>query len=412
MKDRRKKTKPTPEQRFGPLPPEAATRLEAQVAQVRELLASGEDLEDLEVLATPDPDDLLWDLHLIQALAKLKHAAIPRLLASLFGKARDKERRKALKRALHLLKTGGVQVPDDLLPEEEGGLLPPSPAARAFVSPSFADGERFVILEGPREFLGGNTLAVRLSDTAGIRECHLLSLKRKHREELWENFRQQDLSEFAAVPPAYAVRLLENAFDLDPASEPAADYAPLRTALWQHWGVPEEAAELQGRLPQFSESERRAHLERSLDLARHPLFLDWLPSPEAIAPWVTKIQAVQESPLILAEHQQRDRFDQVVEEAARSLYPPETRRLLSRRLLDMAYFLDLTERPEEARAAQAAGEALAAGETGPLEAENPFLRGLVIYAVLLALEHARQSEPAKTPSGLVTLPDDSLIIRG
>jgi hypothetical protein len=412
MKDRRKKSKQTLDQHLGPMPPEAEARLEAQVAQVRELLATGEDLEDLEVLATPAPDDLLWDLHLIKALAKVKHAAVPRLLASLFGNARDKERRKALKRALHLLKTGGVQVADDLLPSEEGGLWSPSPAALAFVSPFFADGERFVSLEGPREFLGGNTLVARLSDTAGIRECHLFSLKRKHREELWENFRQQGLGEFAAVPPAYAVRLLENAFDLDLGSDAAADYAGLRTAIWRHWGSPEDPAELAGRLPDLSESDRRAYLERSLDLTRNPLFLTWLPDPEKIAPWMAKIQAIQDSPLILAEHQQRDRYDQIVEDAARTLYPPETRRLLSRRLLEMAYFLDLTERPEEARAAQAAGEELAAGGPGPLEAENPFLRGLVMYALLLAREHARQTEPAKTASGLVTLPEDSRIIQG
>lgn len=414
MKDRAKKTKKSPEPRLAALPPEAATRLAAQAAQVREVLASGENLADLEVLATPDPDDLLWDLHLLQTLAKIKHAAIPGLLASLFAQAKDKERRKALKRALHLLKTAGVPVAEDLLPrEEKTAAWTPGPAALARVSRFFADGERYVVLEGSREFLdGGNTLVVRVSDVAGIQECHLFSLKRKHREELFRNFRQQGLGEFVAVPPAYAVRLLENAFDLDAGSEAAADYAALRTAIWQHWSFPEEAGELTRRLPELSEEDRRAWVERSGDLARHPLFLSWLPSPEEIAPWVEKVQAVQNSPLVLTEHQQRARYDQIIEEAALALYPSESRGRLGRRLLDMAYFLDLTGNPAEARVAQAAAEDLAAGANRPLGVEGPFLRGLVMYAVLLALEETRQAEPARTPAGLVLPSGESLLIRG
>ena len=53
------------------------------------------------------------------ALGNISHPAIPPLLAALFGEAPDKVRRKALKKALHLLKTRGVPVPGDLLPREE-----------------------------------------------------------------------------------------------------------------------------------------------------------------------------------------------------------------------------------------------------------------------------------------------------
>jgi hypothetical protein len=411
MKGRRKKSKKGPELHLPPLAPEVAERLRAQVVEVQQALAAGEDIEELKVLVNPDPDDLPWDLHLLAALATVRHEAIPRLLADLFGKSPDKERLKALKRALHVLKTRGIQVPEDILPRPEAGtgFWSPSPAALAFVSPIFGNGERYVVLEGPKEFLGGNFLAARLSDTAGFRECHLLSLKRGRREEFWGQFHAQGL-DFADVPPAYAVRLLEEAFDQDLSNEAAADYAPLRTALWQHWGFPEKPEDLTARLPALAEAERQTCLERARDLVRTDLFLSWLPSMEEIAPWVKKVQEVQDSPLILSEHQQRARYDHIMEEAARSLYPPDDRDRWRRRLLEMAYFLDLKGRSEEARAAQAAAEDLATAEPSAFKGENPFFVGLIMLAVRLALEHRKHTE-AQVPPGLVTPSGESLLIR-
>ncbi len=413
MRDRRKKGKKAVELHLPPLMPEAEAQVQAQVGKVREALSAGQDLETVKHLVTPQPGDLSWDLHLISSLAGIRHEAIPLLLAELFGSSPDKERKKAVKRALHLQKTRGVAVPEDVLPREETRPVPaaPSPALLAYVSPIFGNGERYVILEGPKEFLGGNFLVARLNDTAGFQECHLLSLKRKHRAEFWEHFREQGLGDFAAVPPTHAVRLLEEAYALNPDSDTGGQrYDSLRALVWQHWGRPEDAPELHSVLPTLIEAERTPYLERSRELARSEIFQSWLPSMEEVAPWVKKVQEVQESPLVLAEHQQRARYDQIMEEAARALYPPETRHLWSRRLLEMSYFLNLKGRTDEARAAQAAGEDLAAGAVSPLKGENLFLLSLVMYAVRLALEYLKQTE-AKAPSGLVTPSGEPLVIR-
>ncbi len=410
MKDRRKKGKKAPPV-LEPLPPEAAARLKAQTERVREALAAGAGLDEAKSAVTPQPEDLLWDLHLIASLAEIRHEAVPLLLAALFGPSPERERKKALKRAFHVLKTRGIAVPEDLLREEAPKRIAvPSLAARAFVSPIFEKGERYVILEGPKEFLGaGNVLLARLSDTAGFQECHLLSLKRKHREELWAHFREQGLGRFAQPPASYAVRLLEDAFELEPDNDAAARYASLRAAVRQHWGPPMADNELAGRFPALSEPERNLYLERARELPLTDLFQSWLPSLPEIGPWVKKVQAVEESPLILAEYQQRARYDQILEEAALALYPPESRSLLSRRLLEMAYFLDLTGHPEEARAAQAAGEELKTGTASPLKRENPFVFGLIMYAIRLGLEYARHPE-AQAPSGLVTATGEPVIL--
>jgi hypothetical protein len=87
-----------------PLSPEAEARLADQMAGLMSALESGADVATLRENLTPDPADPQWDVRLMAALGALSHPAIPNLLVTLFGEARDKIRRKALKRALHLPK--------------------------------------------------------------------------------------------------------------------------------------------------------------------------------------------------------------------------------------------------------------------------------------------------------------------
>jgi hypothetical protein len=274
------------------------------------------------------------------------------------------------------------------------------------------NGERYVMLEGPRETLGGNLLVARLSDRHGLRECHLLTLRRKARDELWEHLHSQGLTAWAPAPPVYVLRLLEEALALTPDGEASRDaYLPLRETLWRLIGRPEDAPPLETRLPALSIGERTGFLEQSRRLAASDLFHTWLPGPEEIAPWLEKLAETQNSPIVLSEQQQRLRQEGVLDDATAALFPQETRSLWGRRLLEMAYFLDLCERGGEARAAQAAGEDLLFRERSALAGENPLLQDLVRYALMLAYEFVKQQQPQAEPSPLLVTPSDSLIRR-
>ncbi len=412
MKDRQKKTR-RPAAGLKPLPPDDQSALQEQVARLSEALAAGENLASLRGLVTLRPEDPAWDLHLLRELEKIPHADIPPLLAALFGPSPDKERRKALKRALHVLKTRGVPVPEDLLPPPAAELATPAaPDFVAYLSPVLGNGEVYVILEGPRELLGGNSLVARVSDQHGFRECHLFSLKRRQREELWEQFRSQRLTVWVSPPPAYALRLLEEALALTPDGEPSrGEYLPLREALWRHLGRPKEAPSLKELLPPLSPGERHRLREEARGLGANELFRTWLPSFEEITPWVEKLKEAQESPLVLSEQQQRLREAGVLDDATAALFPEEARPRWGRRLLQMSYVLDLLGRAEEARAAQAAGEDLLSGERSSLAGENPVLHELVRYALMLAWEYLKPREAASQPSPLVAPPTSPLIRR-
>jgi hypothetical protein len=394
-----------------PLAAEDEARLSTQVAELAAALKSGADLAALQNLLTPEGQDPEWDVRLMAKLGSLRHPAIPALLVALFGGATDKLRRKALKKTLHLLKTRGVAVPEDILPKEEISVGVPRPGTvAAFVTPIFGNGESYVILEGPPEVLRGNFLVSLINDREGFRECVLLNLKRKQQAEFWDHFREQGLKDLFSPPPAYAVSMLEAAFTAHPDSPGASQYGALREKIFQHWGRPEAAPELDSVLPAVNPGERTRLLDESLKLAVDPLFHSWLPGPEEINPWLAKLQEVQDSPLVLSDQQKQVRIDAVLEEATQALYPPETRTDWGRRLLTMSYYLHLKGREENSRAARAAAADLVDPERGALAGENLFLKGLVQFALRLAWEAQQPREPA-TGSNLVAPPDSSLLIR-
>jgi hypothetical protein len=410
--ERQKKAKERSGADPAPLSPEARARLASQVAGVAAALETGAEGPALEELLTVDPQDPDGDVHLMAALGALSHPAIPPLLAALFGGARDKVRRKALKKTLHRLKTRGVAVADDLLPREAASFGAPRPDATAvFVSPIFGAGESYVILEGPPEILGGNLLVARVSDREGFRECVLLALKRKQQAEFWDKFREQGLDHWFSPPPAYAVRMLEEAYTRPGDAGPgAAQYGAGREKIFRHWGRPETAPDLEQIMPAPLSGERGRLLEHSRHLARDPLFHSFLPGPEEIAPWLAKLQEVQDSPLVLSEQQKQVRTDGVLDEATRTLYPVDTRDDWRRRLLTTAYYLHLEGREEDSRAAQAAAADLVDPNRSALTGDNPFLKSLVQYAVRLGWEMQQPREPA-APSGLVTPPGEVGLIR-
>ena len=385
----------------------------AQVVVVAAACDAGRDLESLKNLVTVNPHDTLWDLHLMAALADIGHPAIPLLLASLFGEATDKARRKGLKRVLHLLQTRGVPVPGELLPREEPVIGKTKPVeTKALVSPILGNGDSVVVLEAPKEVLGGNFLVTVINDEAGLRECHLLVLKSRQQVEFWEYYRQQGLADWFPVPGPYAVRLLEEAYRRPQlAIEASRRYASVREQIWKNWGRPEEAPDLEQMLPAIDPGERSRLLEQSRQLAGSPLFHSWLPGLEEITPWLDKVGEVEQSPLVLSDQQKAVRADALLAEATRALFPPETRPLWGRRLLVMAYYLELSQRPEEARLARIVAADLRHPEPTALGGENPFLQGLVKLTLGLAWQESQKPREAQEPGGLLTLPGDSPLIR-
>jgi hypothetical protein len=404
MKDKSAKSRKSASPELPLLSPADAQLLEQLVAAVAQALADGREPGEVLQTVALRPQDPAWDLHLVARLSRLTHPALPALLAGLFGEAADKARRKALKKALHVFKSRGLSVAPDLIPREEAVVLKtPAPELTAYLSPYFGKDERYIVLEGPVEVLGGTHLVSRFSDEAGFRECFLLNLRRKQRAEFWEHFKNHGLDDWVQAPPGYALKVLEEAWTLNPDSEGgAARFAGVKDRLRRHLSSSAQTPDLDRLLPAMSEAERRQALERSAELARGSVFYAWLPAPEEIMPWLNKLREAETSVLILSELQQQERRQGVVDEAVQAFFPPQSRPQWGRRLLEMAYFLNLKGRPQEARVAQAAGEDLLAGAASPLMGENPFFRALVAFALTLAEQLVEPPPEAVRDTGLIT----------
>ena len=64
----------------------------------------------------------------------------------------------------------------------------------------------------------------------------------------------------------------------------------------------------------------------------------WLFDAEQAKPYVEKISSAQESPLVLNQHQQKDRVDDVIKEAVAELFSGESGRTYARRLEETALY--------------------------------------------------------------------------
>ena len=102
------------------LPPERQEKIRALIYQVHQALKEGADTEQIIKLLADNlllkPED---ELAMLESLARLGHPLVPEILQVHFGGTADKSCQKALKKAFHLLKTQGVEIPPDLVKTDD-----------------------------------------------------------------------------------------------------------------------------------------------------------------------------------------------------------------------------------------------------------------------------------------------------
>jgi hypothetical protein len=373
------------------LGPESRETLTPLVARVHQALVEGADKgRILEIVAAHPVHGPAQELALLEALARLPHPLMPEIVQAHFSGGHDKARRKALKKAYHHLKAQGVKIPPDLVKSEERAVVRPLLSAapvKGYLSRPEGNGSRMLILQLPRQGQSFNLFLALVNDLDGIQDAYAVLLSNKETKKYLEQTGHDMPGELVEAPPAHVLKIIEDAYHSSPdqAVEAVATYVRVRSVLKNRLGQ-ETAPELQDLLPVLED--REPYLEQSRDLALEEDFFNWHFTPEDLTPWFEKIQEIENSPLVLTPEQKVARVERTIDEATRELFPSEKRRLLRRRLLEMAYYLDRTGRPHLARQAQAAGEDLER-DRSPLERENPFLFGLLMFPLREMYEMAK-----------------------
>ena len=383
------------------LPPERQKNLTPLVSRVYQALSEGADTEQIiELLAANPVSGPEEEMAMLEALARFGHPLIPEILQVRFGGTADRTCQKALKKAFHLLKTQGLEIPRDLVKADESSVFKPLtiPAQiKGYTSRIEGNGSRLVGLQIPRRGQSFNLFLALGNDMEGLKDTYAVLLSNKEAKRYLESTKQDIPGDLVEIPPAYVFKILEESYQANPdqASESVATYLRVRTVLENLLGQ-ESPPDIHDLLPVLEDREQV--LKQSRELSLQEDFLNWHLSPEDLNPWLRKIQEIEKSPLVLTSDQKMARIEDTVAEAIKELISSPKRRLLSRRLLEMAYYLNHTGKPHLARQAQAAGEDLER-ERSPLERENPFLLGLLMFPLW---EMYDQEKKPETPESKTT----------
>jgi hypothetical protein len=121
-------------------------------------------------------------------------------------------------------------------------------------------------------------------------------------------------------------------------------------------------------------------------------------SADELAPYLKEIGEIRQSPLVLNRFQQEERVEKVVASALGALFTPLRRRIIQRRLENLALTLSRANEPDRAAAAAGAAARL---RDGVEPASVPFFVQLVRQNLSAALSE-QQQKAAEEPRLIVT----------
>lgn len=333
-------------------------------------------------------------LALIAALGDSRDAAGGHVLATVATAAPDKDVRKAARRALHRLRSSGVDVVVPVAAEVEA--VPPAPAStgqvtRAVVSPIDGVGSRLLWLAIERPYGGFMTFNFVLNDIVGVKDVFVVdtSARRFNIElDLWterSGFKPVD------VPVEYGLALLSEALALNTES---------------HFPLPRDFVFRRGQLgelpPPPADALIHQHISRgqallmpnlldeSAQLLEEPELIGWLFGYDEVKSYAQEIRQAAESRLILTSEPREAREQRVIGTAIDTLFTPTLRRAYRRRLEETAYLFWASNRERSARRAVAA--AFAIPDTGSLRS-HPLLNAIVRRSIEMAIEAERYGGP-------------------
>ncbi len=345
--------------------------------------------------------DTAADIAIAHRLGAIASAESAELLATLERDSGDKQVRREVKRARYRLQQRGVTI------APTPSAAPPSAPVLAtpiegYISPLDGRGDQLVWLVKPQPGGALHFFAV-LNDPQGLREVALHSVTRKALKALRGELESRHEVRLAAVDWHYADFLVRRAFDWARARDARmdGDYPALRAQLSRHPAPSERPGDA---LPQIAAAVEPEPLASSVELLGEPELRTWMPAIDELQPYLDDLAGVKDSPLVLNEAQQRERFDAVIERAVDALFGGEQRVSWARRWADQAVYFALTRRPAPATAARAVANAL---ESAVAPHEIPICQQLVRASLAMFFQLAMQREQERQQSSLVLTPQEA-----
>jgi hypothetical protein len=326
-----------------------------------------------------------------------------RLLQQLEGAA-DKRVRKEAKRALYRLQQRGIR-PAVTAPaaEQHPAAAVIGATLEGYLSPVDGRGDQLVWLLKPQPGAVAHLFAV-INDPDGLREVALSAVTRKTLKALQAELERKHELRLVRVDWHYADFLMHRAFGWARArgTRMEGDYPALRSQLLRLPPPEDMPPSVFAYVDPAALGEQ--HLAASAGLLEEPEFRTWFLSPGEAEPFLGELTGVRDSPLVLNQVQQQERYEEIIARAVERTFGDESRSSWERRLYEMAYVFAVTHRRERAEQAVAAARALAVGHKA---VEIPFCAFLVRASLAAFFQTAVQQEEERAKSSLIVTPQQA-----
>ena len=343
------------------------------------------------------------DLALAALLGDVQTAESAQFLVSWEEKATDKRLRKEISRAIYRLSQKGIQADR---PEKETGksiLTPLEP--EGYLSPMDGRGDRLVWIVKSRVGGGLHFLSSLINEPEGMRYIEGTESSRKVLRQALQDLRENRGLPMIEVPWQYCDSLMNEGYERAKAQDKkeVESYLAARSHLLSTPAEP-QTVPLPDSLDRDAIAADENLLATSIQLAEEPEMQRWLFDAEQAKPYVEKITNAQESPLVLNQHQQKDRVADVIKEAVADLFSGESGQAYARRLEEVALHLAETERLESAKRALAIS--LALQKEGANGSDIPFCEGLVQQSIGMHYTEEKQQEQEESKGSLIMKPSE------
>jgi len=300
--------------------------------------------------------------------------------------------RKLLRRALHALRSRGVELPSErAAPEARVGRLPDieDKIEGAAVSPLDPRGGRVAYLVEANSTGGARLFEIMVDEARGILECQVYAGGRSGIRGFLRQVTESKKGMTVPAEPASVRALVARCAEAQDVSRPPPrDFLEWRSHLSAHDGAraPGELA-----VAHFSADPSPSVLRSAADLVSANEIGPWPPENEELDALATRIRELRESPIIVSGTEQRARLDDLLGDAAADLYGASFAEVTARRLEESAYVMWKKKEDEKARVCVSSA---AAFRTLPAN-DNPVARALLEVMLAPLLTRLREEDDSK-----------------
>lgn len=346
----------------------------------------------------PDEEAALAAIEAMRKAAPSDQASL-KSLAYIAENGISKARRKAARRALHALRSRGIEVPSAV----PAGPRPPAPeqftrqeatgetplpagahreaegksvAKKCFVSPVLYEGRRWVWLLLSTAPGNLEILIATGDDDKGIDHAYFDATTRKAFAAEVEQFEERKWAPPIESPAVYGLDLLARleAFAAAKGAGLPLDYVVAKASI-SDFPRPRERHLVYDHISQLSAKWDARALDDCSQLLAVPEFAAWWVPPERILKHCIDYLNALESSIILTVESKRDRIARIKRNVLRQVFDENGRRVFQMRLEDMAYYLLLKGDRDNAHLAAVAAQGFA--PSGVPSLNHPFAQAIV-----------------------------------